>query len=64
MVDNVFTVYAKYTERYAAVDYLARIITSRETEQQVSIVSHNQGYIQDAMYPLTVDMVKINQVES
>lgn len=64
MVDNVFTIYVKYTERYAAVDYFARIITSRETGQQFSIVSHNQGYIQDAMYPLTVDMVKINQVES
>lgn len=63
MRENVFTVYAKYTERYATFDYCTRIVTSREGENHFSVVRHNQGYLQDAMYPLAGDMVSINQVE-
>lgn len=61
--ENIFTIYIEYTERYAAMDYFARIMTSREVEGNFSIVRHNQGYIQDSMLTKTDDMIKIENTE-
>lgn len=62
-VDNVFTIWAGYTQKYAAFDYNVRILTSREGETHFSVVRQNQGYIQDTMTSIGNELTPINKIE-
>ena len=58
-----FTIWAGYTQKYAAFDYNVRILTSREGETHFSVVRQNQGYIQDTMTSIGNELTPINKIE-
>lgn len=63
-VENVFSVWVGYTEKYAAIDYSFISITSREGRNHFSVVRNNSGFIVDKMSDIeSKKLIVINSQE-